>query len=289
MNLTTIQCKHCGAENKRNASNCIACYEALGPVNVNIYSDPYFQDGLKAKYDKVIAEIEAKGKRTEVENFESEIISKGKAVINMDAKLLFKMVNEREEYLSYQRGVEQSKRQVAEFENDLKRCVVEVAFYGIHGKSIVYAALSLNDFGLYSYGDVSVLLKTVQIEKRTTVFERNSYHLYDGLVKKGWKAGTIMPLGHCGTWNERQIVTVNKLGLELAVLRKKPNFASLILKSDGKRIDEEFIELHIFGTISGVNIEKATFQKKARTKFSKLELKLLKVQLQVHSIEIKGL
>ncbi len=286
MELTKITCNSCGAVNNRNAIVCVACGESLGPVNVNLLSDEYFQDGLKLSYSNVQAAVTAAGKSGWVQDFEEEVNMNSKAVINMDGRFLHKLMTENEDYLPYQRAVEQSKRFVADFENDLKRCVVETAFYGFTGRNLVYAALSLNENGLRSYGDVSVVLKTAMIERRTTVFEKNSYPLFDELTDAGWKAGTTMPTGHCGTWNERSIVSVVKHGREIAGKKNAPDFAGLILRSDKKKSNDEFIELHIFNKVTNVVFEKVVFHEKLRKHFDKDKIKIFLLNLKAKNIKI---
>ncbi len=59
MKLTTLICpdSDCGAENERNADICRGCGSALGFVNVNLLSDPYFQEGLEERYRSVTANL----------------------------------------------------------------------------------------------------------------------------------------------------------------------------------------------------------------------------------------
>ncbi len=291
MKLLTLKCKisRCQTENLRNASHCKKCGNSLGFVTVNLLSDPYFQDGLEARYRAVIAELGANGTADEVKRFEKCVLENGKAVINMDSKLLFKIVNENEDYLSYQRAVEQGKRVKADFENDQNRCVVESAFYGYDGRNIVYAALSLDEKGLESYGDVSVVLRTEDIEARSTIFETNTYFLFDELVANGWRVRELMPPGHCGTWNERVQIASIKHSAQIRENQGVADFAALILRSDGDRKNDVLLELHIFNQIGPYQFEKVNIEKKTASKFKLVESKVLKLKLADLGVTISGI
>lgn len=289
MVLTKINCPSCGAENKRNIDSCSECGHSLGFVNVNLLSDPYFQNGLEDRYQVTRQTVNDAGKLSEVEAFEKAVLAEAKGVINMSHELLFLLVNQNEDYLSYQRAVEQGKRAKAEFQNDRDRCIVESAFYGYDGRNLVYAALTLNEKGLSSYGDVAVLLRTQNIRLRTAVFEKNTYVLFDELVESGWRVRKTIPPGHCGTWNERGKIAVVKHGLEIATSNSSPDFATLILSSEGDRGTDEFIELHIFNKVNYSNFEQIIFEKKPKTAFGKIQLEILKSKMKDKSIALKGL
>ena len=283
-----MPCRDCGAANKRNVIACAACGVSLGPINVNIFADLYFKNGLEKRYNAVVAEVVSADNQAKVLEFEREIASNARAVINMDARFLFKVVNEDEAYLSYQRAVEEGKRVIMNFESDLRRCVVETSFYGFTGRNLVYAALTLDDAGVRSYGDVSVVLVTGQVELRTTVFEKNTYPLYDELTEGGWRAGTIMPAGYGGTWEDRSRMAVIKHGLEISNSKNPPKFSAVLLASNGKHRNDEFIELHIFNKVTKVNFAKVTFHKKPAGGFDDVQFQIFKQKLENQSTEITG-
>ncbi len=284
MKLSTLICpnQECQAENERNADICRECGGSLGFVNVNLLSDPYFQRGLDERYSAIMANLRV----AEVKRFEAVIVSEGKAVINMPSELLYLLVNENEDYISYQRGVEQGKLLKKAFLNDRIRCMVESAFYGFDGRNIVYAALALDDNGVSSYGDTSVVLRTKNIERRATVFEKDTLVLFDELVGKGWKVNEIIPAGHCSTWNERDKIAAIKHGTQIESNHQTAGFAALILKSSSDGTNDEFIELHIFNKVNPINFEKVTFQKNPVKTYDQLQFKILKSKLSNLNVEV---
>ena len=254
----------------------------MGFVNVNLLSDPYFQEGLRDRYNTAMVNIQ----RAEVRRFEAIIADEGKAVINMSFEVLRLLVNENEDYLSYQRGVEQGKISKRSFQHDRFQCVVESAFYGFDGRNLVYAALSLDDNGVSAYGDVSVVLRTKNIERRSTFFERDTFLLFDDLVEKGWKLQEIIPAGHCGTWQERNKIAAIKHGDQIETSHQTADFAAMILKNGDERTNDEFIELHIFNKVGLTNFEKITFQKKLTRPFDRSQFKILQSKLSRLQVEL---
>ncbi|MEO6758277.1 MAG: hypothetical protein ABIO24_02405 [Saprospiraceae bacterium] len=254
----------------------------MGFINVNLLSDPYFQDGLNARYEAIINLAQ----NPEIQRFEAIINQEGKAVINMSNEVLRLMVIENADYLSYQRGVEQGKIIKRDFQHDRFQCMVESAFYGFDGRNIVYAALSLDDNGVNYYGDLSVVLKTKSIEKRTTFFERDTFLVYKELTAMGWRLDEDLPAGYCGTWPERHKTAVIKHGAAIQASQEIADFAALILKNGDDRTNDEFIELHIFNTIVPNNFEKVTFQKKLVRSFDQLQFEILKSKLTDLQVEV---
>ncbi len=283
MKLTPLICPKpdCEAENERNASACESCGNSLGFVNVNILSDPYFQEGLEKRYNTTKAALSD----SEVQRFEEIIVGEGKAVINMDYGLVQELVNKNKAYISYQRGVEQGKLKKKEFEKDRFRCMAEANFYGIDGRNIVYAALALDDVGVASYGDLSVVLRTKRIENRTTFFEKDTLYFFRELTRKGWLVEEMIPAGYCGTWNERSKIAVIKHGAQVEPSHQIADLAALILKSNGDGTNDEFIELHIFNAVKPAAFEKVVFYKKSVKTYNQIQFKIFKSELAGLNIE----
>ena len=282
MELSKLICPNCQTENERNADVCKDCGSLLGFVNVNLLSDPYYEQGLNKRYQALLAKV----RQAEIARFETIINREGKVVVNMPSEVLRLMVNENEDYLSYQRGVEQGKISKRNFKQDRFQCIVESVFYGFDGRNIVYAALSLDDNGVANYGDVSVVLKTKSIEKRTTFFERDTFLVFKDLTAIGWRLDEDVPAGYCGIWQDRHKIAAIKHGAQIRDTHQITDFAAMILKNGDDRTDAEFIELHVFNTITPNNFEKITFQKKLVRSFNQLQFEILTSKLADLQVEV---
>jgi hypothetical protein len=273
MDLSPIACPRCQEDNLRNADNCKRCGESIGFVNVNLYSDRYFLNEIDNRFLNVMSI--SGDKRSELTSFEELINVNGKALINLNFKMLCLLILEKEDYLPYRMAVEKGKRVKASFLNDKDRCVVEASFYGIDGGKIVYAVLSLDDNGLTNYGKTTIILKTKTIEHRTSVFERNTYHLFDELKKNGWNIRGPIPPGHSCTWEYRGKLAVCKHGMEIVSGNSAPNFEKLLVKSGTDRGEDEFIELHIFNSLNYLAVEQITIHKQVDSEFDLLQMEIL--------------
>jgi hypothetical protein len=286
MNLSPIKCAACGEENARNADRCEHCTRELGFVNVNIYSDPHFQNGLKNRYQNTLKEARTPEDQQALADMEQVVQDQSHALINLNFDLLRKVVLEKQDYLPYQTAVLQDKRPKASFLNDKDRCVVEAAFYGIDGGRVVYAALALNDIGLSSYGKITMILKTKSIEERTTVFERNTFPLFDDFVAKGWPVRGPIPAGYSGTWHERGQLVVCKHGVSYLASSPKPKLDAMLLCVGTTRNDDEFIELHIFNKLNRLAVQRIVIHEAPKHAFDLLQLDILKTEAQKIGIEV---
>ena len=268
--LSKIICKKCTLENERNRGNCNRCNEPLGSgfPNVNVYSDSYFTDVVTKRYDACISSLTTTKEKDAIADFEKQILAEAQPVVNMDRKLFFLLVNSKEDYLPYRRAVDLGKRAISDVQNDHKRTVIDTSFYGTHGSDIVFAALSLNEKGLISYGEICVTLNADWVSDRITVFNKNSFDLYDDLTREySWNPAHFPPpSGYFGTWNNREEITVVKYKDEVIKISQGNNNADILLKSNGNRAEDEFIELHIYKEIAYLSFLKVKLHNKLTDK-----------------------
>lgn len=206
-------------------------------------------------------------------DFESLVKKEGKAVINTQFDFLWELlIRNKFEYKSYRRQLIDGERlKKAVFENDNNRSLADSALFGSEN-DIIYAALSIDEEGVISYGDITLILKNSNIEKRTSALEKNSFFFLDEITKLGWVWNSPLPAGHMAVWADIFKLSLAKLHLLLYSGISLKDMARLILKSDGDRKNDEIIELYIYGKIIALNIEKiripntliAGFQKKQK-------------------------
>lgn len=274
--LSLMPCPVCGEPNERNADVCKQEGHSMGNVNVNLYSDPYFREGLEERYSEAISAADSVGESDGLMAFEQTICDEGQAIINIDLESLCDLINQKQDYLPYRMAVEQGKRGKKLFLHDRDRCLVEDSFYGIDGGKIVYAALALDDNGLMSYGKQTIVLKTKNIAQRTTIFERDTYFLFDDFVAWGWKVRGWIPIGHSGIWEDRGRLAVCKHGAELTASHPKSDFAALILQPGTAYVGDEFLELHIFNKVNPVVFNRIILRENPKTAYQQLQLDIMK-------------
>jgi len=114
-----------------------------------------------------------------------------------------------------------------------------------------YGALSLDGRGVASYGPCNVELKELMIAHRASCFEGNSaliYHnqrSYEDVLRSDW--------------SDRAKLCAAKLGPKLTASTKTSQFSKLLLKNAKSKLDDDFVEVHIFGSITAQTFERVTF------------------------------
>lgn len=259
----------------------------MGYLNVNIYADPFYTDALEQRYELAVAEAATADKASQAAALTMAVEQSGQAIINMDFHTVCRMINDKEDYLPYQLAIEAGKGERMSFLLDKDRCVVEAAFYGSAGRQIVYAALALDDEGLTAYGKQTAVLKTPRIAQRTTVFERDTYFLYDDFYAMGWNPkGPELPAGHSATWSGRGQLALCKHVAEMPDDMSEASWAKLLLQPATAGRGDEFIELHIFNKVSPVVLERVVVREVPQKPFHQIQWDILKTEAAQMGIHI---
>ncbi len=284
-NYYQIKCTHCSFENDITAKACSSCGSDIpGTINVRRASVPAEVEALELRYNEAKASLLTAGLENEGDYLADTVKSIGKAVINTQFNFLWEwLVRNTFSYQSYRRQLINGARIKAAFEHDVNRTFADTALFGSE-IDIIYAALSINESGVMSYGDITVLLKTPSIEKRTSALERNSFPFIDDVMKKGWVFRKPLPAGYMCIWATNHKLAVAKLHTFLKKALNLDDLSGLILRSTGDRATDEFIELYIYGKIAASVIEKIRIPSSITGTFNakdKLRLKELKSKFNV--------
>jgi hypothetical protein len=143
------------------------------------------------------------------------------------------------------RQTEAETRCAAQLSNDRQRRATEALLFGKYAPEIRYAALSLDGKGLVSYGSCSVALLDKLCFNKATLLEENSYPF---VRSHRLLPGDDIPSGYRSVWKDRHWLTIAKLAYRISELTQAEEFAGLLLRSDGDRVADEFIEVHLYGT-----------------------------------------
>lgn len=117
-----------------------------------------------------------------------------------------------------------------------------------------YAALSLDGRSLPNYGDVTIQFREHTIAHRASLFDDNSgVYVY--------RNGINFPKGSRVAWPGRAKLCVAKLAAKIDAATHTEDFPNILLKSGATALDDELVEVHIFGSMTF-----ATFQRVVVTK-----------------------
>lgn len=243
-----MNCKDCGAAISWAETNCLACGAFLGFPNVREVSAPKEHAALEQGFQQALAEATSKGYGAIAEEFAEKVAQESVAVINLWPDFLHQLLcDEKTLYSSYALQTAAETRTAAAMLNDKQRRGTEGTLFGDYALQIRYAALSLNGQGLFSYGSCSVTLQTKLCENKATLLAENSY---DFVHKHRLLPGYPCPLGYRAVWQERHWLATRKIVAKLNKHSKVADFPRYLLYCDGKRENDDFIEIHLYGAFN---------------------------------------
>ncbi|MFI5353244.1 MAG: hypothetical protein ACHQZS_09805 [Candidatus Binatales bacterium] len=244
-----VKCPKCSEEVPWNRSSCLLCGTFVSWPNVRAAEQD--QPALQDRYDHALQDAVRRKVEGEVRLFESAV-GASRAVINVDLRFLDTfLTSDKPLYSNYFNQVAAETRRAADYEDDRQRRIVEAALFGEYAHQIRYAALSIDGRGLVSYGVYSVGLRDLAIEDRASLLEENSFTF----VEKHDAALRPKPPGYTANWRERGKLAVAKLTGRITSGTRPGDFGRLLLRSDGDRKKDEFIEVHIYGPLYNAAIE----------------------------------
>lgn len=236
-----------------SSRNCPSCAADNGFPNVRLCNSTNEISALTSRYNEALEDAKKNSVETVFKQFETKIETESNVIIAMPinvAKSFFD--NPRLIYANYDSLVGNT-RLSASFENDTKRRAIDSLLFGNFAKIIHFGALSINDFGLSSYGEVQCILNSSFIKNRTTFLECNSFELFASGNPDGVKTNFL--LGRRACWDDRGKLAAIKCGPKLTSTTIESDFTSILLSSASTRSDDDFIEAHIYDTFTVKSIE----------------------------------
>ena len=155
---------------------------------------------------------------------------------------------------------------------DENRPSVDGKLFPRYHEEITFAALSIREAGVSGpYGKCHMVLKTPLTQHRASVFNGNSYEVLENL---GAEAAKPVPNGLRTTWERRGKMAVSKFARKFTATTTDTEFPALL--NDG---NNDFIEVHVFGSISHHTIEKVGVNKAALDAYERLLASALKMKI----------
>lgn len=273
-----IECpnSNCKYLNSLIETNCVVCNTFLGYPNVNDAQKEEQLVAFNKRYDEALLKITDDSHHKKIKDFENAIETEARAVVNIDLDYLENfIVHKNTLYASYGLATAGETREYAKSQFDKERRGVEGFIFGSNAEHIRYAALSLNKSGLKSYADYTLSLKNIAISDRGTVFEENSYIVFQKYFNQ---KDLVLENGHVASWENKHLLAVVKCSEEI-IKKNKTTFADILLKSTGDRKTDDFMEVHIFGTFKKESVESVKGSSKLFEPLDKLKLEKTKNHL----------
>lgn len=270
-----LKCPKCSSAIPDTKEKCLTCGFNAGPPNIRAAERAEEIVALEERYQRAFDAAKVNGCLSILEKFD-EAVQRTSAVINVRLKFLhFFVTDEMNLYINYEGG-EGRVRKPATLYDDLARRGVGGTLFGSYADEIIYAALSLDGSGPYSYGPYAIKLRDVAISSRATVLENNSYAFRR---KHQIEPGDRPPLGYIATWDNRHKLAVAKLAEYITPSTSDTDFPRLMLFSEGNRATDEFIEVQIYGTFDLNAIDSVKGDSKGSSRDDRDLLRMVKEHL----------
>ncbi len=256
-----IDCPNPDCGNKKNLSfkDCPTCKTFWWFPNVEKSNQKEELEALDKNYQRAVIEACKKGHESQLNGFQNAL-KESYVVVNMKEEELLEFLNDdNRQYKSHFMLVKEGIRSPYSLPAEEQRATVEAKLFGHYASEIRYGALTLDGFGLESYGNVAVNLKSKLLQDCTSFFVENSL-----IFMEKYKIEVLKPLpkGLSSSWGNRAKLSVAKVFNPQKSPPQTGDFAKLLLNSTGNKNKDEFIEAHIYGGFTNANFEFVRWQGK---------------------------
>jgi hypothetical protein len=275
--LAELDCQKCGSRIPDSSEKCLTCGHYAGPPNVRAVRSNEETSALNQRYTEAVERAKLNGSYPLLLKLE-ESAKISFAVVNVSLDFLFYFVtNNKLLYSTYSLATKGQIRRQASRSDEEDRLAVEGKLFGGYGDEIRYGALSADGSGVNSYGSFTLRLRDVTIADRTTLLEDNSF---DFVEKHGIRLRQRPPVGYRATWEDRHKLVVAKLADRISPSTPEAELPKMILRSEGDRATDDFVEVHIFGAFDINAVESVRGNSSRLSKDEQVMVSIIKAHLQ---------
>lgn len=278
-------CDHCKNEIPLSADKCPHCgLPGLFP-NVRAAEEPSELAALERRYNSAKNDLSARGATKSQEDFETAVSDSAAIIARSDNELQRLATSENELYATYYQLIESGVRLPAGDKWDTLRVMADSALFPGYKSHVRFAALSLDGVGLFNYGNCLIVLRDALIAHRASVFEENSV-LFMKHHRIRMSEAAKLPRGYRSTWKDRAKLCVAKIHNRIDADTQANEYSALVLREGATSEEDEFIEVHIYGSISIRTIEKVILSPRLKRRQRATILKALKERLEKAGVTI---
>jgi len=253
-----MDCPYCGNRNFEFAQRCSSCGRDLGYPNVHASQKREEVAALNSRWEAVHQRAIQRGTETVLNLFEQEL-RKSKAVLCRRLGTANWLISSDNIHLgSFWLEVDAGIRTPEDNEFDRARAAVDATFFPYYHQHIRFAALSLNGLGPLAYGACSIVLRDSYISHRASVSEENTLVF---CRRHGIIVGHAPPVGYRASWDDRHRLAAAKLGDKLEQHMGVNDFPTILLQQAKGTDEVDFVEVHIFGSLNQMSIERMVIPK----------------------------
>ena len=256
-----MQCPRCHTEIRDSERNCRVCSHDCGYPNVRAAEKPREREALTRRLEAAEASAKSRGSIDVLNQFRKGVSSSQAVICRSLSQVMQLVSSDNELYASFYQLVGMGARRPEDSTTERERLLADDLLFPNYREQIRFAALSLDGLGASDYGDCSLVLRDVAIFGRTPVFEENSLY-FCSRMSLGF--GNPVPPGYRAVWGERDQLAAAKLEPRLSPGTNPRDFAGILLKVSAGPSREEFVEVHIYGSLHRRSIERVVVRRPKR-------------------------
>lgn len=274
-----MDCQTCGERVPDSIRNCPSCQADAGFPNVRAAEVDRETAALRQRLIDAETSTRARGCEPVLKDFGKAVLQ-SRAVLCRNLGVVSSLVsNDNILYTNYYQQIEGEVRLPQDSRFDRGRSAVDGTLFPNYHTHICFAALSLDNIGPTRYGAYTIVLKEKMILQRASVFEENSFSFCQ--IKHHIIVGDSVPPGYRAVWTERDRLAMAKLHSKIEPATRPEKYPAILLHRDTNPMDDDFIEVHIWGPIHRTAIERVVGPKaksrEDRVLWNSLETKLSEV------------
>jgi len=251
----SVTCSSCGNEVSPPSQHCPHCGQSVGYWNVIAADEPDERAALDRRYQSARVDALARKSDKVLQEFENALAGSKAVITRYQSEVLRLATSTRQLYGPYYQMIQAGLRLPDGDEWDVLRQLADTLLFPDYKEEIRFGALSLDGGGLPNYGDCSIVLRDVMIADRASVFEENSALFVERHhIKISRKPN--MPKGHRATWPERAKLCIAKLHAKIDAATTPDKYSRILLTPGATSEDDEFVEVHIFGPMTVLTMER---------------------------------
>ena len=254
---------------------------------MELAGEPEEVAALAKRYESVLSDAVNRGCAEAVVEFENAVSSSEAVVTCPFLEFSRLAASDREIYATFYEKSRAPIRLPTGGKWDVLRNAVDGALFPGEGfrDRIRFAALTLDGRGLPNYGDAWLILADHMIEHRASVFESNSV-VWAIRRKMAVEELTDWPKGYRARWEERGKLSAVKLAGAIGARTPLAEHGALLLKGGATGRDDEFVEVHVYGTMTRRTLARVSVPQRSR-KGQRALLLALKEGLEEAGVEME--
>ena len=259
-------CPNCTFEFPINHTGCPHCGMPSFFPNVDRANDPIEKEKLELRLKKVRKECTEKDCEDKLDSFIKEC-SKSQAVFGCRIGRLFREIGTETQVYETYHDLERLKLRCSappglDWGKLRPQAETELLGGDQHPDKIHYACLSLDGTGISSYGECVITLNEPMIAHRSTCFEGNTAVIYS-------EHKSFEDFVTC-EWAVRGDLCGAVLGKKLNKVTQLADFQGILVEDGASPLDDLFIEVHVFGSMTGRTFQKVSIDSSKHSKNDKI-------------------